>query len=443
MHPPALPPFRQAAGPGPAPATSARWTNSLRISSPAPDLRPRRTARRKVDRVSVVRAAKYRRWAVVGAGIAALCALPGALGALPVHAADVSATTLKARILASADHPYQGYAENDGGLDLPQLPQLGAVGSLLSGSTMIRTWYAGPAQWRTDVVTATGEQDMYQTAEGTTSWDFETGQITEVVGDPQVRLPRPDDFVPPALALRVLDTAAPTDPVALLAPRRIAGIDADGIELTPKTPDTTIGRVDIWADPATGVPLEVSVYARGASSPVIATRFLDVELTAPAASTVAFHPAPGLAISSVATSDVESLLDNRAVFPLPATLGGQAQTATLNSFGAGVAGYGTGFSTFAVLALGDRVGDSAFSAAQSAAAPVKFTDGTGELIQTPLLTVLLARSDRFDRIYLLAGFVGPDPLVKAAGDLLTYVDVLPPCFAHHFSCQFQLQPPPS
>lgn len=389
--------------------------------------------------MSVVRAAKYRRWAIVGTAIAVVCALPSVLGALPVHAADVSPSVLRARILASADHPYQGYAENDGSLDLPQLPQLGEVSSLLSGSTMIRTWFAGPSQWRTDVVTDTGEQDMYQTAAGTTSWNFETGQITRVTGNPQVRLPQPNDFVPPQLALRLLHTAAPTDPVTSLAPRRVAGIAADGIEVTTQEPDTTIGRVDIWADPATGVPLEAAVYARGASAPVIATRFLDIQLTAPATSTVTFQPAPGLAISSVGTSDINSLLDNRAFFPLPSTLDGQAQTASLKGYGAGVAGYGTGFSTFAVLFLGDQVGASAYSAAAGAAAPVTFPNGTGELIQTPLLTVLLARSDRFGRIYLLAGFVAPDPLIKAAGELLTDVDVLPVC--DRKTCRFLHLPP--
>jgi hypothetical protein len=395
-----------------------------------------------VGRVSVVRTAKYRRWAIVGAGIAVLCALPGAVAALPVDAANVSASVLEARILASADHPYQGYAENVGGLDLPQLPQLGTVSSLLSGSTMIRTWFAGPSQWRTDVVTDTGEQDMYQTAQATTSWDFETGQVTEVVGDPQIRLPQANDFVPPQLGLRLLHTAAATDPVTSLPSRRIAGIAADGIEITPKATDTTIGRVDIWADPATGVPLEVSVYARGATMPVVSTRFLDVELTAPATSTVTFQPAAGLGISSVTSSDILSLLDNRAIFPLPSSLDGQAQSAVLQELGGGAAGYGSGFATFAVLALGDRVGDSAFSAAASASAPVKFTDGTGELIQTPLLTVLLARSDEFDRVYLLAGFITPDPLVQAGNQLMSAVDVLPRCFQSH-SCGFIYFPPPA
>ncbi|HLK42817.1 MAG TPA: hypothetical protein VKV34_05720, partial [Thermoleophilia bacterium] len=88
---------------------------------------------------------------------------------------------------------------------------------------------------------------------------------------------------------------------------------------------------------------------------------------------------------------------------------------------------GSGFATFAVLYLGDRLGDSAMSAATSSgAASVTFGNGgvgapgTGRLIQTPLLSVVIARGQRFDQVFLLAGFTTPNVLVQAAGDLLTY-----------------------
>jgi hypothetical protein len=377
--------------------------------------------------VSVVRRDAYRRWIAVGTGIAALCALPSVLGALPVSAAAVTPSALEARILASASHPYQGYVSTDGELDVPQLPQLGVVSSLLSGVTTIRTWYAGPDQWRTDVVGLTGEQDMYQTSSGTVSWDFETGHITEVVGNPTVRLPRPQDVVPAQLGLRLLHTAGPADRISALPPQEIAGIAADGLEIRPSSADSTIGKVDIWADPATGVPLQVAVYARGAARAALSTRFQDVKLTSPAASDVTFTPAPGLPVSVATSSDVTALLDNRAFIPLPTSLGGLPAAQSLSGYGAAVSGYGSGFTTFALLYLGDRLGDSAMSAATAGgAAPVTFGNagvgapGTGRLIRTPLLSVLVVRSQRFDQVFLLAGFTTPDVLVKAAGDLLTY-----------------------
>lgn len=381
--------------------------------------------------MSVVRRDTYRRWAVVGAAIAVLCSMPSVIGALPVHAAAVAPADLKARILAAADHPYQGYAQSLGGLDLPQLPQLTAVGNLLSGSTTMRTWYSAPNLWRTDVITATGEQDLYQTDFGTMAWNFETGQITQVIGAPPVRLPRADDLVPPKLAQRLLHTAAAADPVFPLPARDVAGIAAAGLEIRPASPDTTIARVDLWADPATGVPLEVAVYAKGAKNPIITSRFLDVSLTRPADATVQFVPDDNVPISTVQSSDINSLLDDRRVFPLPGSLAGQPAAPVLEGYSTNVSGYGTGFATFAVLFLGDRIGDSAFAAAQQAgAAPVTMTDGTGELIRTPLLSVLLARSNQFRRVYLLVGFTTSDLLLRAGGDLLTDVRVVIP-----FRCQ--------
>lgn len=376
-----------------------------------------------MGRVSVVRRDTYRRWAVVGVAIAVLCALPSVVSALPVHTAAIAPAALRARMLASVDHPYQGYAETDGRLNLPQLPQLGTISSLLSSSTKIRTWFAAADEWRTDVLTDTGEQDTYGTPVGTLSWNFETGQVTQILGDPAVRLPRADDLTPPNLAQRLLHTAAGNDKLLPLPARAVAGISAPGLEIRPVSPDTTIARVDIWADPATGVPVDVEVYGRASSAPVITSRFLDFSSARPADSAAQFDIPDGVAIATARSSDINSLLDVRARFPLPAELAGQAAKPVLDGYSADVSGYGSGFATFAVLFLGDRIGDSALSAAtQAGAAPVTFPNGTGRLIRTPLLSVLLVRSDRFDRVFLLVALTGPDLLTKAATDLLTDED---------------------
>ena len=66
-------------------------------------------------------------------GVLLLCALPAVIGAWPVPASSLSAAALRARILRSADVPYQGYTESNVGLDLPSLPDLGDVSSLLDG----------------------------------------------------------------------------------------------------------------------------------------------------------------------------------------------------------------------------------------------------------------------------------------------------------------------
>jgi len=56
----------------------------------------------------------------VAAGTALLCALPAVIAVLPVSASPISAAALRARILASARVPYEGYAESTVDLGLPE-----------------------------------------------------------------------------------------------------------------------------------------------------------------------------------------------------------------------------------------------------------------------------------------------------------------------------------
>jgi hypothetical protein len=82
-----------------------------------------------------------------------------------------------------------------------------------------------------------------------------------------------------------------------------------------------------------------------------------------------------------------------------------------------------------VLFLGDRLGDDAFDAATRAgAATIVLPAGEGRLIRAPLLSVLLVRTEQFDRTYLLVGFTSGNLLVRAGSDLLASVhSALPRC----------------
>ncbi len=109
--------------------------------------------------------------------------------------------------------------------------------------------------------------------------------------------------------------------------------------------------------------------------------------------------------------------------PLPGSLAGLTQIPSPASlFGlADLAAYGRGLARFVVLPLPSSEGASAMSAASSAAAGagnVRLTDGTGVLISTPLLTVLLAGTQAFGQVFLLAGTVTPALLRRAGSDLL-------------------------
>jgi hypothetical protein len=368
--------------------------------------------------MSVVRAQARRRWAVVVCGVAALCALPAVIAALPVPGSNLTAAQLRARMMASAGAPYQGYAESDVDLDLPALPDLGNVTGLLDGITDQYAWYRSPDQWRADTLTAAGEDDVYQTPQGTFLWDYARNLFTQVIGAQPVRLPRAADLLPPPLARRLLSYAGSATRISRVPSQRVAGVDAAGLRLVPADPSSTIGAVDIWANPATGLPVQVEVFGRGAGAPVLTARFLDLSQGRPALSTVTPDSAPGVGFTRTQLPDVSGILNGFGP-ALPDSLAGLGRVASPTGL-ADVAAYGAGFSRFAVLPLPANVGTQALNAALAAGGQINLTNGTGVLIKTPLLTVLLARSEYGGPTFLLTGAVTPALLQHAAAGLLEY-----------------------
>jgi len=353
----------------------------------------------------------------VACGVALLCGLPAIVAALPVTASPLTAAALRARILASADMPYQGYAESSVDLGLPDLPDLGDVSTLLDGITDQEAWYRSPSQWRADVVTSAGETDTYQTRHGTFLWDYSSNLLTQIIGAEPVRLPRAADLLPPDLARRLLGYASPADHLSRLPSQRVAGVAAAGLRLVPADPATTVGAVDIWADPATGLPVEVAVTGRGGTQPILVARFLDLSERRPSLATVTPNLAPGVGFTTTVLPDVSGILNGFGPL-LPARIAGMSRVAAPGGL-ADVAAYGTGFSRFAVLPLPYGVGLRALNAADDAGAGgLSLSGGTGALIATPLLTVLLAQAQSGGPVYLLTGTVTAALLVRAASDLL-------------------------
>jgi hypothetical protein len=375
--------------------------------------------------VSVVRAQARRRWSVVVGGVAVMCALPAIIAALPVPAVAISAATLRARILASVRVPYEGYAESTVNLGLPQLPDLQDVSALFGGSTDQYAWYRSPGSWRAAVVTGTGESDTYQAGQQTYQWDYGHNVLTRIVGAQPVRLPRAADLLPPALARMLLDISSPADRVSRLPSRRVAGVDAAGLRLVPADSTTTVGAVDIWADPADGLPLEVAITGRGSAKPILVTSFLQVAERLPAVATVTPDPAPGVTVTTTGLPEVERVLGgdgdgDHDGTPFPGQLAGLGRVATAGGL-TGVAIYGTGFSRLVLLPLPRGDGSQMLNAAiQAGAATVALPGGTAALVRTPLLTVLVLRAGFRNETYALTGAVTPALLESAGAGLQAY-----------------------
>ena len=364
--------------------------------------------------VSVVRGQARRRWAVVAGGVALLCALPSIDSALPVSIPRMSAAVLRGRILHSGTLRYAGYAESDATFGLPSLSGFSDATALLDGVTRMRIWQAAPDSWRVDVLSDAGEQDTYQTPSASYIWDSGSALLTEVTGHYPVRLPRASDLVPPALALRLLRLAGPRARVTLTAPRRVAGIAAAGLALSPGDPASTIAKIDIWADPGTGLPLEVEVFGRRAGQPALQTQFLQVARWRPAPSILTPQHGPGTAFTQASAADLSSALGNLGPVLLPSELAGRPRVAAPPGFDQ-VGLYGQGLSTFAVLQIGGSAGLSLIAGARAdGGTALRVRHGTGEVVSTSLITAVLLHPSPSAGTFVLAGFVSRQLLTRAA-----------------------------
>ena len=351
---------------------------------------------------------------MVAAGTALLCGLPALIGLLPVAATATPAATLLARIRSSAAVGYSGLVESQGNLGLPSLPRLGSLDDLLSGTTRSRVWYAGPNRYRVDRLTAIGEDATYRDPAGSWSWSSGQNQARRLTGQSALRLPTPEDLVPPSLARRLAAPAAPTQ-VASLPARRVAGRGAAGVRIMPPG-TTTIGRIDIWADARSGLPLSIQIVGRGADAPSVTSRFLDVRLSAPEPSLLAFSPPPDAEIEDDVAPDIVSAIDRFSPYALPAHLAGLVRRPRVSGLGGGAATYGDGYALLAVLPLRDRLASSLLAQLSGPAGrSVTVPRGRAAALVTPLVDMVVQVGPY--QSFLLAGTLPPPRLARAASEL--------------------------
>ncbi|MGY2067330.1 sigma-E factor regulatory protein RseB domain-containing protein [Blastococcus sp. SYSU DS0619] len=352
------------------------------------------------------------RWAVVGVVVAVLVALPAVVGALPVADPAIPAAELRAAVLASDDVTYSGYAESAGGLALPVTRQLDSVADLFSDRTEMRVWWRGPDDHRVAVVTAAGETGIHRDARGTWTWEYERAAATRAAATP-FALPAPPDLLPSTLGRRLLSEATGAE-LTRTGARRVAGRDALGLRLTPAEPASAVQRVDVWVDRASGLPLQVVVLGEGAEVPALDTRFLDLDLSVPDATTTAFVPPPGATVRTAEQAEIVLEAGSRlGPVRFPATVAGLPRR-TLEGAPPGIGLYGRGVTLLVVAPVPRRLAEGLRrTLAQS---PAAVTDETSTRIAAGPVGLMLVDPQDAEP-FLLTGTISPDALVEAAAQL--------------------------
>jgi len=355
------------------------------------------------------------RWAVpVGALAIAGAVLAGSLISVAQASPGLPPRTpaqLLAQVADSVTPPLTGTVVETTSLGLPSLPGTAdptSIASLLTGSHTIRVWYTGPRHFRLAVPESLSETDVI--ADGTTAWLWEstTNSVTEYTlpahRQAPMTAPTSAPLTPQQAAQQVLAAVGKTTTVRVDSNVTVAGRPAYQLVLAPKDSRSLVGQVQIAIDARNGVPLRLQVYARDASSPAFQVGYTAIQFVTPAPADLTFSPPRGAKVSH------ENLGSQQA--------SGSSQQGDTSTIGSGwltvldlpSAGLTAPSSSGSAPGYGGS-GDSAavLNALLGSARSVSGAWGSGRLLQTSLVSVLITDSGR-----MFVGAVQPSVLYAAA-----------------------------
>jgi outer membrane lipoprotein-sorting protein len=372
-------------------------------SSPGMNSGPARTG---VDGRTYPRTMQHRlrRWlpaAIAPVVVAGAVAVPLVASATPPDLPTRSAQQVLELVAKAKDlDGFSGTVRQTSDLGLPSLPTTGAgtdtdtasALELLGGDHTARISVAGDAKERIAVLDPSAERDVIRNGRTVWVWNSKTNSATKVTATGTAERPDAATTTSPAeLASRLLAEVAPSTSVTVDRAQTVAGRDAYTLVLEPRTTATTVGSVRIAVDATTGLPLDVAVIARGASSPAFETGFTDISYAVPAASTFVFTPPADAKVSERTITAPDRTTAAPRSHALPAK----------------PAVSGSGWATVVTLPAADVPSDLA---ANPTVRRLTEAVAGGRVLKTALVNVLLTDDGR-----VLAGAVPVAALESAAG----------------------------
>jgi outer membrane lipoprotein-sorting protein len=379
----------------------------------------------------------------------AVVAAVAAISAITVaQAAPVLPDRTPAELLAAVagDHtappPLTGTVVETASLGVPQLPgqeNPTSITSLLAGSHTLKIWYGRHGQLRLAAPVQMGESDFVLNGNTAWLWQSNTDSVTKFVAPaergtaPKPMRPKPahpqTPLTPQQAARQALAMVGPSTRVTTESNVRVAGQAAYQLVVAPRSSQSLIGKITIALDAQhLSVPLRVQVFARGATSPAIQIGYTSISFVTPAAANFHFTPPPGAHVHTAnlpgtgwyayAPLSGQRMQPQQAdqyrvigknwlqVAVLPASalseLAGQGNAAAVAGQAARSASGGGGSVS----------GSEVFGALLKSAHPVHGAWGSGRLLHTSLLSVLITSTG-----HMLVGAVTPSVLYAAAAQV--------------------------
>ena len=385
---------------------------------------------------AIPRFSRRGRWAVP-AGVVAVVAAVATISAITVaQAAPRLPARTPAELLAavagdnSAPPQLTGTVVETASLGVPQLPgdqSPTSITSLLAGSHTLKVWYGGPARLRLAAPVQLGESDFILNGHTAWLWQSNTDSVTRYLlpahrGEERKPMRPKTPLTPQEAAQQALAQVGPSTRVTTESNVTVAGQAAYQLVLAPKSSQSLIGKVTIALDAQhLTVPLRVQVFARGASSPAFQIGYTSISFVAPAAANFNYSPPPGAHVHNASPDAMAGFGSTPSaqahqirvigknwlqVAVLPASalsqLTGQGNAASVAGQAARSASGGGGSVS----------APAVFSAFLGSAHPVHGAWGSGRLLHTTLVSILITSTG-----HVLVGAVTPAVLYAAAAQV--------------------------
>lgn len=351
-----------------------------------------------------------RRFAVpaVLAGLIALgSAVPGVQASASPELPRLTPAALLTKMLGARVSAFSGTVAWTADLGLPSIGALTsgagqgvpsssgfAPSSLLSGTQRFRVWADGSSRQRVASLRTLGESDLLHVGDQIWAWDSSTGKVTHDIYTPGrgtgAGSAAPGWADPASLAPAIVaGLQRHQTSLSVSRPVRVAGVAAYELRVAPSGAAATgskVSSVVIAVDARNGLPLQVSIRASGQTGPALSVGFTTISFATPPASR--FAPPTG-----------RSTVTHRIGGGLPTSSMATGLPAGLRTVGSG----------WDVVALGSLPAGPTATLLDRLGRPVSGQWGSGRLISTSLVDVLLTPGGR-----LLVGAVQPSVLEAAA-----------------------------
>ncbi len=223
---------------------------------------------------------------------------------------DKTPTQVLALLAGTKADAFAGTIRQASDLGLPSLStgsssdsggdSLSSTLALLTGTHTLRAYVDGPTKTRIQVMDQLAETDVVHNGTDVWVYDSKKNSVEHATLTEKKTTPDAASATPTQLAAQLVTALEPTSTLSVVTDLRVAGRTAYTLVLTPKATDTLVGDVAISVDSATGLPLSVSITARGETSPAFSTAFTSVALGAPSASLFDFSTPKGATDKQIA-----------------------------------------------------------------------------------------------------------------------------------------------